>query len=86
MSRYQFREAGAGHHDIYVLYRKPDFVRYLGDSESDEVIRRLEDENQRLSRMAEQFAAQIKALHGSSSWKATAPLRMLSRALKARFQ
>jgi hypothetical protein len=71
----QFTEAGAGHQDLYVFYRKPDFVRYL--DESHEVISQLKADNQRLG-------TEIEALHRSTSWKVTGPLRMLSRAVKSR--
>jgi SAM-dependent methyltransferase len=66
----QFKQAGAGHHDLYVLHRKPEGVRYLDALET------------AAAAEAAQSRALIDALHRSTSWRITAPLRALGHWLK----
>lgn len=65
----EFKQAGAGHQDVYVLHRKLDSIHYP--------VRR--DANSQAGR-EQQLVALIDALEDSTSWKVTAPLRKLSRA------
>ena len=68
----QFRQAGAGHHDVYIVHKVPDAVVY-GDADSAS----LPSENQALRR-------EIEALKTSHSWRLTETFRRISKALYKR--
>jgi SAM-dependent methyltransferase len=73
----QFKQAGAGHHDVYVLHRRSDFVRY-----EDLEFRSLAAENRQLRETNQKLVATVESLYGSTSWKITGPLRAIARPLR----
>lgn len=68
----QFRQAGAGHHDVYIVHKVPDGIVY-GDADTSF----LAEENRLLR-------TQVEVLKASHSWRLTAPFRRLSKALYRR--
>jgi SAM-dependent methyltransferase len=74
----QFKQAGIAHHDVYVLHRQRNPVRYTIP------LALCQEENSRLAEENRQLAAEVKAVHASRSWKITEPLRILSKAVGRR--
>jgi SAM-dependent methyltransferase len=89
----QFKQAGAGHHDLYILHNNAIGVRYLDALElvikSDELAQRadLEDAENRI-KVTEQALTHsqqmVDALHSSTSWRVTQPLRWVSDLVRRR--
>lgn len=70
----QFRQAGAGHHDVYVV-RKPagEPTRYRS---------RFEAERTALERANERLQREVAALLGSTSWRIMSPVRSVAKFVK----
>lgn len=69
----QFKQAGIAHHDIYIIRRGEEPNHYFPPSDH---------EKGSASEEVEELRAEVAALRASSSWKITAPVRLVVDALK----
>jgi SAM-dependent methyltransferase len=74
----QYKQAGIGHHDVYVLHRERDPAH---NAQSPALY---QEENRKLAEENAPLDAALKAIRTSRSWKVTSPLRALANALRRR--
>ncbi|WP_419757663.1 class I SAM-dependent methyltransferase [Acidisoma sp.] len=83
----QFKQAGAGHHDLYVLHNHPSGSRYLdaleaGTGNLSEIAAKAEAAREQAEAAVARLQRQLDDVYRSTSWRITGPMRTLGGLLK----